>query len=164
MNKSVYVETTVFSFYHDERTSTAVVAMREWTREWWDAYRPGYDVATSTAVIAELDTGQLPHRQQSHAMALEVPAIGVDDAIQEIVAVYIGHHVMPADPLGDALHLALASFHKFDYLLTWNCAHLANANKFGHIRRVNAILGLHTPDLVTPLELMGRKEESDDRN
>ena len=72
MNKSVYVETTVFSFYHDERTSTAVVAMREWTRQWWDAYRHDYDIATSTAVIAELDTGQLPHRRQSHAMALGV--------------------------------------------------------------------------------------------
>ena len=69
--------------------------------------------------------------------------------------VYIRHKVMPDNPLGDALHLALASFHKYDFLLTWNCEHLANANKFGHIRRINALLGLHVPALVTPLELMG---------
>jgi hypothetical protein len=47
-----------------------------------------------------------------------------------------------------------------DYLLTWNCAHLANANKFGHIRRVNALLGLPVPQLVTPLEMIGEDNES----
>ena len=62
---------------------------------------------------------------------------------------------MPRDPLGDALHLALACYHKCDYLVTWNCAHLANANKAGHIRRVNAMLDLHTPAMLTPLELLG---------
>jgi len=61
---------------------------------------------------------------------------------------------MPNDPLGDALHLALASFHKCDYLLTWNCKHLANANKFQHIKRVNAMLDLYVPMLITPLELI----------
>ena len=88
-------------------------------------------------------------------MALSLPVVPVEEAISEIVQVYIQHYVMPRDPAGDALHLALASFHKFDYLLTWNCEHLANANKFGHIRRVNTLLGLHVPALVTPLELMG---------
>ena len=53
-----------------------------------------------------------------------------------------------------AVVLALASFHKCDFLLTWNCQHLANANKFAHIRRLHAVLGLHVPLLVTPLELM----------
>ena len=65
---------------------------------------------------------------------------------------------MPADPRGDALHLALASFYKCDFLLTWNCTHLANANKFGHIRRINVMLGLNVPLLVTPLELLGEFE------
>ena len=88
-------------------------------------------------------------------MALSLPAIPVEDDVREIVEVCIKHHVMPRDPLGDALHLALASFHKVDYLLTWNCQHLANANKFAHIRRINTLLGLHVPALITPLELMG---------
>lgn len=60
---------------------------------------------------------------------------------------------MPKDPKGDALHLALASYHRCQFLLTWNCAHLANANKQEHIRHVNALLGLHVPVLTTPLEL-----------
>jgi hypothetical protein len=50
---------------------------------------------------------------------------------------------------------AVASFHKCDFLVTWNCCHLANANKFGHIRQINTLLGLYVPALVTPLELLG---------
>jgi hypothetical protein len=66
---------------------------------------------------------------------------------------------MPANPTGDALHLALAYYHKCDFLVTWNCEHLANANKFGHIRRVNTMLGLFVPSLVTPMELFGGSHE-----
>jgi hypothetical protein len=62
---------------------------------------------------------------------------------------------MPADPVGDALHVALAAYHRCDFLVTWNCKHIADANEFGHIRRVNAMLGLFSPALVTPLELLG---------
>lgn len=155
MAESVYIETTIFSFYHERRTAPAVSAMREWTRDWWDRHRHGYEVLTSAAVLAELDTGKLPHRDDALAMALDVPALPVDDQVREIVQVYIHHQVMPRDPVGDALHLALASFHKVDYLLTWNCQHLANANKFSHIRRVNALLGIHVPAIATPLQLMG---------
>ncbi len=155
MSETVYIETSIFSFYHDHRTSPAIVAMCAWTREWWDNHRQRYALTTSTAVLAELDRGNLAHRQDALSMAVRLPAIPVGDEIQEIVDVYIGHRLMPADPLGDALHLALASFHKADYLLTWNCEHLANANKFGHIRRINALLGLQVPAIVTPLELMG---------
>ena len=61
---------------------------------------------------------------------------------------------MPAEVAGDAIHLAFASVYACDVLLTWNCAHLANANKFEHIRRVNTDLGLSVPLLLTPLELM----------
>ena len=83
----------------------------------------------------------------------------IDDAIADIVETYISNRVMPNDPAGDALHLAIASFHKCDFLLTWNCKHLASANKFGHIRRINTLLGLYVPMLVTPMELLG---DSDD--
>ncbi len=72
------------------------------------------------------------------------------------------HKLMPSDPGGDALHLALASYHKCDFLATWNCRHLANANKFGHVRRVNTLLGLYVPALVTPLELLGGVHDRDE--
>lgn len=78
----------------------------------------------------------------------------ITPAVIDVVEAYISRHVMPVDPAGDALHLALASVHRCDFLVTWNCRHLANANKFGHIRRVNTLLGLYVPNLVTPLELL----------
>ena len=90
-----------------------------------------------------------------------LPVLPVESAIAEIVQAYIRHKVMPGDSAGDALHLALASYHKCDFLVTWNCEHLANANKFGHIRRVNTMLGLFVPALVTPLELLGGSHERD---
>jgi hypothetical protein len=84
-----------------------------------------------------------------------LPLIAIEREIIEIVKTYIRQKLMPRDPVGDALHLALASYHKCDFLLTWNCTHLANANKFGHIRRINVMLDLFVPMLVTPLELLG---------
>ena len=60
---------------------------------------------------------------------------------------------MPKDFLGDAIHLSYASSYKIDFLLTWNCRHLANANKRQHIRVINTKLGLFIPEIITPLEL-----------
>ena len=62
---------------------------------------------------------------------------------------------MPKEPQGDALHLVFATFHQVDVLLTWNCAHLANPNKFGFIIRINQELGLPTPMLTTPADYLG---------
>ena len=90
-----------------------------------------------------------------------VPVLAVDPAVAEIAEVYIQHGVMPRDPAGDALHLAIASYFKCDFLLTWNCRHLANANKSEHIRRSNAMLSLFVPQLVTPLELLGDQTDED---
>ena len=68
---------------------------------------------------------------------------------------------MPRDPKGDALHLAVASYHRCDFLATWNCRHLANPNKFSHVRRVNSMLGVHVLALVTPYELLGVDDGQD---
>ena len=94
------------------------------------------------------------------ALVREPPLLAIEPGIAEIVLTYIRHRLMPADPAGDALHLALASYHKCDFLVTWNCRNLANANKFGQIRRVNTMLGLFVPILATPLELLGGNDES----
>ena len=107
-------------------------------------------------------TGGIPERSaQRLALVRDLPLLPIEPAIAEIVQAYIRHRVMPANPAGDALHLALASYHKCDFLVTWNCRHLANANKFGHIHRVNVLLGLFVPALVTPLELLGGSDETE---
>lgn len=154
-NPRVYVETTVPNFYHDSRTAPEIVARREWTRQWWAGAADRYELVTSVAVIDELSAGSIEQNHDRLALVSTLPLLAVEPEITQIVTAYLIHKVMPADPAGDALHLALASFHKCDFLVTWNCRHLANANKFGHIRRINTLLGLFVPALVTPLELLG---------
>jgi hypothetical protein len=150
-----YVETTTPSLYHDVRPSPDIVARRDWTRGWWAIAPDRYRLVTSAAVIEELGGGIPEHAQARLGLVAGLPLLPVEPEIPVIVRAYIRHQLMPADPAGDALHLALASYHKCDFLVTWNCLHLANANKFGHIRRVNTMLGLFTPTIVTPLELLG---------
>ena len=61
--------------------------------------------------------------------------------------------------ISDSVHLAYASYYDIEYLLTWNCNHLANANKRKHIRIINGRLGLSTPEIITPLELFKEEDE-----
>jgi len=155
-----YVETSIPSFFYEVRTEAEMVARRDWTRRWWTSLPSSDDLVTSPAVVDELHRGEFPGQGDALALIQHLPVLEITDAISEIVEAYIKHQLMPADPFGDALHLALASHHRCDFLVTWNCKHLANANKFGHIRRVNGILGLYVPTLVTPLELLGEDVSS----
>lgn len=157
----LYVETTIPSFYHETRTTADVVARRRWTRAWWAGASSRYELVTSPAVLDELAGGMEERSTLRLSLLQDLPLLPVEPAIVEIVEAYIQHKLMPADPAGDALHLAMASYHKCDFLATWNCLHLANANKFGHIRRVNTLLGLFVPALVTPLELLGGSDEEE---
>lgn len=161
MNPKVYVETSIPSFYCEVRSAPDMVARREWTREWWSSASDSYRLVTSVAVLDELNRGIFPGKTEAVDMMSGLLFVPIEPAIAEIVEVYIQQHLMPNDPVGDALHLALASYHKCDFLLTWNCRHLANANKFGHIRRVNVMLGLYVPTLVTPLELIGAQNDEE---
>ena len=151
----IYIETTVVSFYFNARPEPEMVARQNWTRRWLDAaLSSSDDLVTSLAAETELTAGDFPHKSDMIELASRFPLLDVNDAVIEAVQAYIANHVMPNDPGGDAFHLAIASFHRCDFLVTWNCRHIANANKFGHIRRVNGILGLGNPALVTPLELL----------
>jgi predicted nucleic acid-binding protein len=159
MKKRVYIETSIPSFYVETRPEPEMVARRRWTREWWDTRRHAYEVVTGLSVIEELEGGDYPSKADALRLIERVPLLPVPPAVDSIVETYIAHHLMPSDPRGDALHLALASYHNCHFLLTWNCQHLANANKFDHIRFVNSELGLFCPILTTPVELLGLEEE-----
>jgi len=150
-----YIETTIPSFYHEVRSEPSMVARRDWTRRWFDVAVTSDRIVSSVAVLDELRRGDFPGRDECLAMLDTIEMLELDDPVFEIVEAYLANKLMPSDPFGDALHLALASYHRCDFLVTWNCLHLANANKFGKIRRINGILGLYTPELVTPMELLG---------
>ncbi|MHC5822053.1 MAG: type II toxin-antitoxin system VapC family toxin [Nostoc sp.] len=161
MKPKVYIETSIPSFYYEARTEPDMVARREWTREWWSHASDSYVLVTSLAVLDELNRGNFPGKSEAIELISGLLFVPIESVVAEIVEVYIQQQLMPKDPLGDALHLALASYHKCDFLLTWNCRHLANANKFGHIRRLNVMLGLFVPTLVTPLELIGAQNDEE---
>jgi Zn-dependent peptidase ImmA (M78 family) len=129
---------------------------------WWDNQSFHYDLVTSAAVIEELSQGSYPSKEQALALISHLPLLPTVAAIDAVVETYIAHYVMPRNSLGDALHLALTSYHGCHFLLTWNCIHLANANKFEHIRHVNTLLGFYVPILTTPVELLNWEGASDD--
>ena len=151
---TVYIETTIPSYYCETRRSPAIAAWREATRTWWHNYRAAYDLFTSAYVLAELRRAPAAKARLAQQLLAGVPILDEPPGVQDVVAYYIAHRLMPADALGDAAHLALASMHGVKFLLTWNCRHLANANKVQHIAVLNARLGLPVPIVTTPLELI----------
>jgi predicted nucleic acid-binding protein len=155
----VYVETTIPSFYHETRTQPDLVAWRELTREWWSDAAQRYELVTSPTVLEELAEGtRRPLVELRTALLVGLPLLLPHPPIPAIVDTYLQHKLMPARPTpADATHLALASKNDCDFIVTWNCRHLANPNKAAHIRKINSALGLQVPELVTPLDLLRRR-------
>ena len=148
MKRAVYIETTVFSFYYDLRPKSAF--RRQITREWWRSQKQNFDLYTSRFTVEEVSEPVYPVWEKVAGLARGLTLLDITPEIAGIVKAYIDHKLMPKDDAGDAAHLAVASYHEVDYLMTWNCRHLANANKFEHIRKINQRLGLLTPEIVTP--------------
>lgn len=154
MRLRVYIETTIPSYYYEIRNDPEALAKKSATKEWWDNHRHYYELVTGPSVSNELERGEYPTKAEALNLVGKLAVLEITKEIEEIVDEYILHNIMPRDPLGDALHLALASYYNCHFLLTWNCQHLANANKFEHIRHINTLLGLFVPILTTPYELM----------
>lgn len=151
MNKTVYLDTTIPSYYFDKRDSLKYPC--EITRKWWDEESRYYDLFLSLVTIAELNRGNYPQKKNIINFVSSIKQLKPNDEIDQIAEYYIENTLMPKDVRGDAVHLAYASYYKIDFLLTWNCNHLANANKKQHIRILNARLNLFIPEITTPLEL-----------
>ncbi|HEX5872615.1 MAG TPA: hypothetical protein VFY65_19430 [Longimicrobium sp.] len=154
----VYVETTIPNFYYDRRTDPAVVSRRAWTREWWSTAAAEYEMVTGAPVLAELLAGISSRVSPRIRLLSGLPFLVPDIAVDETVGFYVRHKLMPARPIEDAQHLALASHDGCDFIVTWDCKHLANPNKARHLERINTRLGLHVPAIVTPRDLLGRIE------
>ncbi|HEU0300332.1 MAG TPA: type II toxin-antitoxin system VapC family toxin [Longimicrobium sp.] len=153
---NAYIETTIPSFYYDLRPDPEMVARRLWTRQWWASARDHYALLTSEVVAEELSAGTSALVPLRLKLLEGLPEIAVTSQVEATAHAYVRHKLMPAHPGGDAFHLALASCFKCDFIVTWNCRHLANPNKFAHIREINHRLGLPTPEIVTPLNLLRR--------
>ena len=151
---SVYIETSIPSYYHETRKGSIVTAWHETTRRWWDSYRHMYDLCISQFVVAELARAPTSKAARLRRLIEGIPLLDEPPGLQDVVQYYFEHRFMPIEAGGDAFHLAMASIHNVDFLLTWNCRHLANVNKMPHLRVLNGRLGLPVPTVTTPLTLM----------
>lgn len=162
MTPIIYIETFIPSCYYEICTEPDMMARQQWTCEWWDNYRDHYTLVTSATVLEELNNGDYPNQEKVIALLNQIPLLPMaDPLISKIVNTYLNHQLMPKNPKGDALRLVLASYHRCNFLLTWNCRNLANANKFRHLERIHQTLDLPMPLLVTPVQLRG--EHQDDK-
>jgi len=105
-------------------------------------------------VIDELEAAPRPKRDSAIGLLEQVEILDLPAGIESVIEAYLEHRLVPQDAAGDAAHLAMASMHGIDFLLTWNIRHLANANKFQHLSVVNSRLGLAVPTMTTPLMLI----------
>lgn len=151
MKKTVYLDSTIPSYLFDKRES--IKTYIELTKKWWEEERANYRIVVSGETVAETSRGDNPYRIEITQFVSQLELLPYDEQLEQIVRVYMENHLMPQSSTGDGLHLAYASLYKIDFLLTWNCNHLANANKKQHIRVINTRLGLFIPEIITPLEL-----------
>ncbi|MBN1489056.1 MAG: type II toxin-antitoxin system VapC family toxin [Phycisphaerae bacterium] len=155
----VYLETSFFSACVSTRTTTRSLYWREVSNEWWTFEAPRHDLVVSGEVIAELSDPAFPQRDQALTMVKGLPSLEISDEVIGLAEVLVKEKVMPGPVAGDALHVAAATWHSVEFLLTWNVKHLANPNKRTHLGTVCLRLGLVPPTIVTPDLLRGLNDD-----
>ena len=155
MKKTVYLDSTIPSYYFDERESLSFQS--KITVKWFKEEANNFKILLSQITLNEINIGNYPYKEKVVKFALDFEILTTTDEIRKIAEIYIDNYLMPRDFEGDAMHLAVASYYKIDFLLTWNCNHLANANKKQYIRILNTKLNLSVPEIITPLELFQEK-------
>jgi predicted nucleic acid-binding protein len=150
----IYVDTTIPSAYHTVRTDPDSVERRITTRLWWDIARYSCELLVSPEVLREAARGSSEMVPRRLEMLKDLGRLYSSEEIDRTAALYVQHKLMPRDVQGDALHVALASHHHCDALVTWNYRHLANPNKLDRLRKLNTELGLPVPRMRTPRQLL----------
>jgi predicted nucleic acid-binding protein len=160
MGKRVYIETSVIS-YLVARPSRNIMteAWQLATKHWWDNRRSFFDLFASELVLAEASQGDPEAARRRKEQLKNIPDLEVTDSAVALAKNLVGQHALPKEALDDAMHLAVAAVHGIDYLLTWNCRHLDNAEMKPLMRSVCAVAGYRCPEICTPQELMGGQDD-----
>jgi predicted nucleic acid-binding protein len=128
MKPKVYIETTIVSYLTSrKRGNVNTVAQRQATKEWWVTAPDRFELFVSQFVIEEAAKGDRVSSAQRMGAIADLPVLRVNDDVSDLAELLIRMRAMPRKAAGDALHLSLAAVHGIDFLLTWNCKHLANA-------------------------------------
>ena len=159
MPRTVYVETSIFSYLAGRPSRDLVAAARQQlTHTWWRTRRAAFDLYISQVVIDEVRAGDPDAAQRRVALAADVPLLDVTPDVAELAAALIERVPLPPRSGADAAHIAVAAYYGMDFLLTWNSAHIANAELRPGVERVCREQGHPAPVLCTPDELMGESE------
>ena len=155
MKPKVYLETTVVSYYTSRPSRDLILAAhQQLTRDWWDSCRPNYDVFCSELVRREAARGDAGSAERRLSALRDVPLLRLREPALDVADVLIRLNLVPEEYAEDALHIGVAVDHGMDYLLTWNCTHIASAHM--RLPLIHAIedLGYTCPCICTPEELM----------
>ena len=155
MNPKVYIETSIIS-YLTARPSNDLRAManQSITIEWWENRKPDFDVFVSEFVIAESSQGDPDAVSRRSAVISDLPELEITEAVRRLGKALVTQGPIPKGAEIDAYHIAVAAANGMDYLLTWNCKHIANAVMRPMVEEVCRNHGYEPPTICTPQELM----------
>jgi hypothetical protein len=154
--ESVYIETSMVSYLVARpRTRTLAHQWHVWTKDWWRLRRPFFECVISAEVLREAAAGHPKASRQRLETLSTLTVLRRTQSVDELMKAFLSAGALPAKAKADAAHLAVATSHRVDYLLTWNLKHLANAEILSRLRPVAVQLGHRLPVVCTPLQLMG---------
>lgn len=146
MKLSLYLETSVIGAYLDNDDAFR----RDLTIRWFEHELSEYRAFTSILVQRELERITEPHRTGYLKIIKPFDRLELTEEAAILAEGYISRGIFHRKYMSDAVHVALASFHKIDYFVTWNFGHLANVRKQARIRLFNTAAGFFCPAIVTP--------------
>lgn len=156
MKPKVYLETTIVSYLAARLSRDLIVAAhQQLTADWWTTQRPNFEIFTSEFVFREASVGDESVAQKRLALLEDVPVLEITESALKLAGELIRRRVVPQRYAEDASHIAIATVHGMDYLLTWNCKHIANAQLEKGIGAICRAAGYDPPVICTPEELMG---------
>jgi len=156
MRPKIYLETSIISYLTGRRSKDLIVAAhQELTHEWWEMRKNKFTPFVSQLVIREIKAGDKEAAQERLHLIARLPALVLSDEARNLALVFLQKKIVPRKAVEDALHIAVATINGMDYLVTWNCKHIANAEIRSAINRVCIESGFGPPVICTPEELMG---------
>jgi hypothetical protein len=155
MKPTVYVETSIIGYLAMRMSGVLrTAANQQMTRDWWDNYREKYSVVVSQFVIEECTKGDPTAVQERQAYLSGLPILELSDEVKMLADALITRVPLPQKATVDAFHISVAAVHGVEYLLTWNCKHIANPAWRSRIERICRDMGYEPPAICTPPELM----------
>ncbi len=156
---ALYLESTVPSYLaaHPSR-DLIVAAHQQITHDWWQQARASFGLHISEAILEEISAGDPDAAVRRQVFLEGLPMLALTDEVATLAGEYQSRLGLPQGAQLDAVHLAYSVVYEMEYLLTWNCKHLANGVIIQRLQTHNASLGRATPIIVTPEGLLESPE------